>query len=391
LLNPTFLMRRPIAELAKLLADRGHQITVVWPMDKAQQSTNQLHFDKLLKGNDNITIVPIWSKEIGAILWNVPTDLLVLWKLWKVGRSHDVVQVWAPFYPMPILPFMMKRLGLFKAKLIGTYDTIPSFSFSMGRITDKLFRGFFAVVTKPFLNAANVTTLYSELLVDDAVRAGFNKKKLRVLPTGVHLNPKPKDGDIRKELGIPAKTPIILFIGLINKRKGVFKLIDMADSLKEAGHDFRLIAVGKGPEQEVFHAAIAERNVGDVLLAVGRRQDVHNFYHEAAVLVLPAEGEGLPGVIMESLSYGVPVVASNIPCIPDLIAHGKNGYLCEPGDVSAFTESLVEIISSADTRAKMSQSAEKAMVKWDWSKRVESNESLYSSLQKGVGVEGVKG
>ncbi|HSI20936.1 MAG TPA: glycosyltransferase family 4 protein [Verrucomicrobiae bacterium] len=371
-------MRRPIAELAQILADQGHEVTVVWPMDKKKSEVNQLHFDKLLKGNDSITIVPIWSKEIGAILWNVPTDFRVISKLWKVGRTHDVLQVWAPFYPTPLLPFMMKRVGLMKAKLIGTYDTIPSYSFSMGRITNKLFRTFFALMTKPFLNAANLTTLYSELLVPHAVQAGFKKSKLRVLPTGVHLKVQPKDGDIREEFSIPSDVPIILFIGLINKRKGVFKLLDVAEQLRKEGHAFKLIAVGKGPEQELFNSLIQEKGLSDVFLAPGRRQDVHNFYHAAHAFILPAEGEGLPGVVMEALSYGVPVVASNIPCIPDLVQNGVNGYLVEPSNVPGFAEALSTILKDAGLREKMSVAARENIAEWDWKVRSKEVEKLYT-------------
>lgn len=379
LLNPTFLMRRPIAELAALLAERGHEVTVVWPMNK-RATAAQLHFDKLLKGNERITVLPIWSKEIGAILWNVPTDLGLIPKLWWLGRTHDLVQVWAPFYPMPLLPFIMKRLGLFRAKLIGTYDTIPSFSFSMGRVTDKLFRLFFWLMTKPFLNAADITTVYSDLLHAPAVQAGFAQRKLRTLPTGVHLSVKELSGDIRKELGLQPGVPIVLFIGLINKRKGVFKLLDVAESLKVAGQPFYLLAVGKGPEQEQFTAAITERGLEKEVLALGRRQDVENFYHAAEVFILPAEGEGLPGVIMESLSYGLPVVASDIPCIPDLVQTGENGVLVPPANVEGFSQAVLGLLRDPKLAKRMGATARSRIVVWGWSTRVQETESLYQAV-----------
>jgi glycosyltransferase involved in cell wall biosynthesis len=366
LLNPTFLMRRPIAELAQQLAAHGHEVTVIWPTDRRAVHGTQLHFDRLLQGSDKITVLPIWSREIGAILWNIPLDWRLFGKLWKVGRTHDVVQVWAPFYPTPLLPFVMKRLGLFRARLIGTYDTIPSYSFSMGRITDLLFRMFFFFCTRPFLNAAETTTLYSELLRSPALRAGFRGDRLRVVPTGVFPKVLPADRNLRTELKLPSTAPIILFIGLLNNRKGIYKLLTMAEQLRADKVDFHFLVVGTGPERDRFHAAIRERGLEKVITAPGRRHDIHNAYAVASVLVLPAEGEGLPGVIFEALSYGVPVVASDIPCIPDLVQTGVNGWLCSAQDVGAFSAALREIITDVALQKRLAKAAKEGSQQWDW-------------------------
>ena len=379
LLNPTFLMRRPIAELAAQLADAGHEVTIVWPMDKSQKATNQLHFDKLLKGNARITVLPIWSKEIGAILWSVPTDWLTGYKLWRLGKQVEVMQVWAPFYPMPLLPFVMKRLGLFKARLIGTYDTIPAYSFSMGRITDVIFKCFFALLTRPVLEAAETSSIYSELLVEPAVQAHFTREKLTVVPTGVFLKPKPKTADVREELDIPKDLPLVLFIGLLNKRKGIFTLMEMAALLKERGEAFRLVMIGDGPERDALLATRAALGLEHEVMVLGRRNDVHNFYHAADCFILPSDGEGLPGVVMEAMSYGRAVVSSNIPCLPDLVQDGHTGFLCKPGDATAYADAVGRLCRDETLRAKMEAATKKAIVAWDWSTRLQGFISLYST------------
>lgn len=381
LFNPTFLMRRPIAELAKILSDDGHQVTVVWPMDKRRSATNQLHFDTLLKDNPNIQVLPIWSKEIKSILWSFPTDLLTLPKLYKIGKTYDLVKVWAPFYLSPLLPFIMKRLGLFKAKLIGVYDTIPSYSFSMGRITDILFKLFFKLLTKPVLGAANRTALYSELLIPHAVKAGFMKTKLAVLPTGVWIKVKPAEANIREELDLPTGLPIVLFIGLLNKRKGVFKVLEVAKRLKERGNRFVLLMIGKGPEEEALKRQIAVDKLEDTVRLLGRRQDVSNFYHQASCLFLPADGEGLPGVVMEAMSYGRAVVSSDIPCIPDLVESGVSGFLHDPSDVAAFTDSLQAIITDKELRKGMEKEALRRISEWGWEKRYQQYKHFYQELE----------
>ena len=380
LLNPTFLMRRPIAELARLLANHGHKVTVIWPMDRQQSQTNQRHFDKLLKDTPGITILPIWSKEIKAILWSYPTDFSLFKKIYQVGKTHDLMQVWAPFYILPLLPFIMKRFGLLRTGLIGVYDTIPSYSFSMGKITDKLFRIFFALFTRPFLNVANRTAVYSPLLTSYAVKAGFSGDRIAVLPTGVDVEVKPATEDIRKELSIPKERPIILFIGLLNKRKGVYRILTVAENLRQRNIDAQIVMVGQGPEAEEIEKQIVERGLAEMVIMLGHRKDVPNFYHAAQCFFLPADGEGLPGVVMEAMSYGRAVVASDIPCIPDLIKQGQSGFLHPAHDTEAFTTSIIRILTDTTLRKAMEKRALQEIAGWSWNKRYPLYEQLYSEV-----------
>jgi glycosyltransferase involved in cell wall biosynthesis len=96
--------------------------------------------------------------------------------------------------------------------------------------------------------------------------------------------------------------------------------------------------------------------------------------------VLPAEGEGLPGVVMEAMSYGVPCVASNIPCIPDLIDDGKSGYLCDKDNPEEFAARIKEILKSNEKWEILSKEALKKIKTFEWKEVINKYKKMYAEI-----------
>jgi len=103
-------------------------------------------------------------------------------------------------------------------------------------------------------------------------------------------------------------------------------------------------------------------------------------YQGSDLLVLPAVGEGLPGVVMEAMSYGVPCVASDIPCIPDLIRDGISGYLCNKDRPEEFAEKIKKLIRNETLRKKFSKNALLYIKKFDWDIIIQKYDDLYEEL-----------
>jgi GalNAc-alpha-(1->4)-GalNAc-alpha-(1->3)-diNAcBac-PP-undecaprenol alpha-1,4-N-acetyl-D-galactosaminyltransferase len=101
------------------------------------------------------------------------------------------------------------------------------------------------------------------------------------------------------------------------------------------------------------------------------------------VFLLPAEGEGLPGVVMEAMAYGVPCVASNIPCIPDLIDNGKNGFLCNKDDIDEFSSRITELAGDKRKRVSFSKQAIIKIKKFEWKNVLNEYERLYEQVYIG--------
>jgi len=99
-------------------------------------------------------------------------------------------------------------------------------------------------------------------------------------------------------------------------------------------------------------------------------------------LLLPSEGEGLPGVVMEAMSQGLPSVCSNIPCIPDLIDNNKNGFLCNKDGVGEFANNVNLLIKKKNLRDTFGKDARIKIKQFSWDKSLKKYEDLYSKLLK---------
>jgi teichuronic acid biosynthesis glycosyltransferase TuaC len=154
-------------------------------------------------------------------------------------------------------------------------------------------------------------------------------------------------------VGLPDDRLIVLFVGSLIPRKG-WRLI--AEAILGLGHPFLGVFVGDGPE--AGYGRTDPRSSG-LLDYRGRREnvDVIRYMSAADVLVLPAHGEGLPTVLVEAGAVGLPVIASAVGGIPDLLAGGRGTVLPEI-TVDAVTRSLSHFVAhrqEAEAAATMLQ------------------------------------
>lgn len=138
----------------------------------------------------------------------------------------------------------------------------------------------------------------------------------------------------------------ILSIGRLEEVKGHRVLVDACRLLAEQGLDFRCRIVGVGPQERLLRTRVEAAGLGDLVLLVGARAraEVTALLDEADVLIAPSvptrrgKREGIPVVCMEAMGSGVPVIASRISGIPELIEDGRTGLLVEPGDAEALAD-----------------------------------------------------
>lgn len=134
----------------------------------------------------------------------------------------------------------------------------------------------------------------------------------------------------------------ILFVGFFIESKGIKDLLTVAIDLKNRNVDFRLNIAGKGELSQHIVDKINSHNLGDFVNLVGwaDTEKKYALYKQADVLFLPSYNEGMPMVILEALSFGLPIISTNIAGIPDTVLEGKNGFLLSPGDIDGFVEKL---------------------------------------------------
>lgn len=197
------------------------------------------------------------------------------------------------------------------------------------------------------LRGARAVIAVSAALAQRARELGAPADRVHVLYNGVdggHFCP----GDralARQRLGLQPEAPLVLYVGNLKPGKGCLDLLESFPGLLQRQPDARLAFVGEGPAARVLRARAAELGVADrVLLAGGRTHDeLPAWMHAASLLCLPSHNEGVPNVVLEAMACGLPVVASNVGGIPEVLpAHA--GRLVPPRDRQALVDALDEVL-----------------------------------------------
>lgn len=154
--------------------------------------------------------------------------------------------------------------------------------------------------------------------------------------------------------------PVILFIGELLERKGVVVLLDALDLLADRGvTDFELRIVGDDrpgldPDKDRMVALITARGHGAALTGPVDRHEVYRHLSQADLYVFPTYTEGQPFTVIEALAAGVPIVASDIQAISNMIEDGHHGRLVPAGDAVGFADAMQELLEHPARRRTIS-------------------------------------
>ncbi len=142
-----------------------------------------------------------------------------------------------------------------------------------------------------------------------------------------------------------------------------------------------LLLLGDGPERPAVEAFIAELKLTAFVRMVGESKEVAPLLQQGTVFLLPSEVESFGLAALEAMSCGVPVVASNAGGIPEVVEHGKTGFLHPVGDTDAMAQSTLRLLKDPALHATMSRAAREACLsRWQMGPIVDAWEALYARL-----------
>jgi glycosyltransferase involved in cell wall biosynthesis len=291
----------------------------------------------LRRQNEDVRVAYVATS--GALPTSLPVSLWVavvayagFWRALREGRAIAHINTsWGRDFwrnaPLLALARLLRRQTIlhvhvpwaFQAFMTGGPRPLSSLKRRLARLAD--------VIVVPC--ESGVATL-SEL-------AG--SRPLRIVPNGV------APADFRSP-PLVGRARLVTFLGWLVPAKGVYDLLQAVATLQRQGVDVELAAFGPYGATQVSKAArdlgILEHSViGEWVEGEAKR----DLLARSRVLVLPSYSEGFPVVLLEALQSGTPIVATDVGGIPEIVRHGWNGLLVEPGAPDALADSLEKLLT----------------------------------------------
>ncbi|MBI2112757.1 glycosyltransferase family 4 protein [Candidatus Woesearchaeota archaeon] len=379
-INPTNNIRRPIAELANILAQEGHQISIMYPESKDCPTKNWIANETIK--NSRINVIPIKSWYFTPLRYSFPNFWQLLKETKKAFQNNDKIHIWEYYYPLSVIPSLYAAFSKRqKDKIILTTDGFVGYSYLPKKPwwlvpAFKMYTQFFA---RFLFKIPRQMTTYGHSMLKYAKKAGVQMSKMQVIPTGIHLDrfenvDRKKIEGLRKEFNIEDEK-VILFVGMLTERKGVNKVLQVSQQLLQEGQEIKTLLVGDAHGENNYLNMI-EPEFKDKIIFTGGRKEIPEFMHLADVLFLPSEGEGLPGAVMEAMASGLPVVATKEGCTPDLIEDEKEGFLVGDGD---YLKKVKNLLNSDELRLDVSSKAQEKIKKFEWGNIKKKYQEIYNN------------
>jgi glycosyltransferase involved in cell wall biosynthesis len=186
---------------------------------------------------------------------------------------------------------------------------------------------------------------------------GWPAERVRRVLSGVDtdvLRPRSADPAVRASLGISPGDFVVGFSGRMSEEKAPDVFVEVARACAGVP-GLRFVMTGAGPWAERIEREASR--VGPTLAYLGKVADVEAYLGTYDLLLLPSRFDGRPLVVLEALAMGVPVVASRVGGLPELVEDGRNGFLCEPADAEGFARRVLELLSDRARLAGMKRNA----------------------------------
>ncbi len=273
--------------------------------------------------------------------WHVPRALKRLTRLWRKQRP-DLVQTFL---------FHANLLGRIAARRARVARVVSGI-----RVAERHCRWHL------WLDRATAGLVDRHVCVSRAVarfsseRAGLPADRLVVIPNGIDATryPSPAPADLT-QFGVRPGGRVVTYVGRLDRQKGVRWLVDSAARWLEALPECDLLLVGHGPERQAIELLCRKHGLSDRVRLAGWRRDVPEILAASDVLVLPSGWEGMPNVLLEAMASRLPVVATDVEGVREVLGPEADAQVVPYGDTGALAERLVTVMSDGSLAAELAR------------------------------------
>ena len=349
-----------VAQLARELGRSGHEVQVLAPHSPSRESQDA---DLHVPLGRSVPLPSGGSIARGSLSWWLYPKVRALLR----KEQFDVIHLHEPM--APILPLCVLEFS----------DSVNVGTFHASYARQHLYR-----ITHPIIKRWQ-QRLHGNIAVSPAARRYVNNAfpgDYEIIPNGIDFKhfstdvapmPQYQDGKIN-----------ILFVGRLEKRKGLRYLLEAYGKLKWDLPNIRLIVVGPGNPDKESYRVMSSQNLQDVeFVGLVSYDDLPRYYASADIFCSPATGaESFGIVLLEAMSAGKPVVASDIEGFRGVMTHGEQGLLVPKKDSNALAEALGMLARDPELGRKLGGNGNRLAKEYRWEVVAGRVEAYYNTCLK---------
>ncbi|MCH7345221.1 glycosyltransferase family 4 protein [Pelomonas sp. CA6] len=188
---------------------------------------------------------------------------------------------------------------------------------------------------------------------------------------------------LRARLGLTAQTPLVGFVGRLSPEKGPEQFLRAVMLAHERLPEVRFAMVGDGPLRAPLAEEVQRLGLQQRLAMVGHWEDMPALYRELDLVVSSSHSEAMPLALMEAMASGVPVIATRVGGVPEIVQHGRTGWLVAARDPEDIAGRLRLMMTDAGLRRRMGAAAREDMVqRMDLAQSLARVEALMQALAR---------
>jgi glycosyltransferase involved in cell wall biosynthesis len=212
------------------------------------------------------------------------------------------------------------------------------------------------------LPRANRVVTVCEAFAKELVNMGVPRARIHVQHNSIRPQPAvsaPETHVLRRKLGLNEGERLILGVGRLSKEKAQIDLLRAFKKLGDTRAEIkaRLVIVGDGPERGPLEEAAASLGIGDRVVFTGEVKNVDVYYAAADLLVNPSHSEGSPYVLLEAMAAGLPMVATAVGGVPELIENNETALLVPASDPQAMADAIARVLSNEKLAGRLAENA----------------------------------
>lgn len=278
-------------------------------------------------------------------------------------------------------------LGRLAARLAGVPAVVHTFHGHVlrgyfPRPLEELFR---TIERGMALLTDRIVTLSPSLRADLIEMRIAPSSKIEVIPLGIDFSglvgPGGPRGYLRQELAIENLHPIIGTVGRLVSIKNQALFLRAARSMVDSGSQANFVIVGDGELRPSLESQARDLDLAGRVHFLGWREEMSPIYKGLDIFALTSNNEGTPLSLLEAMAAGLPVVATSVGGVPDVVTDGVNGLLVPPGDGEAMTESWRRILRDPARSQRMGERARQDVIgRFGLERMLEKMRALYKSI-----------